>query len=99
MLGRVGDAKKLLSSQSRREGADWVRRIVAATGGRGVYLCRKVLDQGLRHLDTDQERYKTTSRMQRLNRKFRGWEQLGTLWSPHNLQALLEIRVLINQTT
>ena len=93
------DAKRLLSAQSRREGADYVKRIIAATGGQGAYWCRKALHQGLRHLDTGQERYKTTSRLERLNRELRRREQLGTMWSPHNLLALLEIRGLINHTT
>ena len=81
------EAKKLLSSQSRREGADYVKRIVAVTGGRGAYWCRNALNQGLRLLDTGQERYKTTSRLERLNRELRRQEKLGTAWSPHNLKA------------
>ena len=93
------EAKKLLSCQSRREGADYVKRIVAVTGGRGAYWCRKALNQGLRHLDTGQERYKTTSRLERLDRELRRREKLGTVWSPHNLLALLQIRGHINQTT
>ena len=68
-------------------------------GGKGTYWCRKALNQGLRHLDTGQERYKTTSRLECLNRELRRSEKLGTVWSPHNLLALLEIRGLINQTT
>ena len=93
------EAKKLLSSQSRQEGVYYVKRIVAETGGRGAHWCRKALNQGLRHLDTGQERFKTTSRLERLNRELRRREQMGTVWSPHNLLALLEIRGLINQTT
>ena len=69
------------------------------TEGKGAYWCRKALNQGLRHLDTGQARYKTTSRLERLNRELRRREKMGTVWSPHNLLALLEIRGLINQTT
>ena len=93
------EAKKRLSCQSRREGAEYVKRIVAVTEGRGAYWCRKALNQGLQQLDPGQERYKTTSRLERLNRELRRQEKLGTVWSPHNLLALLEIRGLINQTT
>ena len=44
------EAKKLLSSQSRQEGVQYAQGIVASAGGRGAYWCRKVLNQGLRHL-------------------------------------------------
>ena len=93
------EAKKLLSSRSRREGADCAKRIVEAAGGRGAYWCRKALNQGLRRLDTRRERYKTTSRLERLNRELRRRETMGTVWPPHNLLALPEIRGLSNQTT
>ena len=93
------DAKKLLSSQDRREGADYAKRIVESTGGQGAHWCPKALNQRLRYLHTDQEGYKTTFRLDRLNQELRRREKLGTVWSPHNLQALLEIRGLINQTT
>ena len=93
------DAKRLLSSQGRREGADYAKTIVEVTGGQGAHWSRKALNQGLRYLDTGQDRYKTTSRLELLNRELRRREKLGTVWSPHNLLALLEIRSLINQTT
>ena len=35
-----------------------MRRIVDSTEGRGAYWCRKAMNQGLRHLNTGQERYK-----------------------------------------
>ena len=76
-----------------------MRRIVTLTEGRGAYWCRKAPGPGLRRLDTGQERYKTTSRLERLNRELRRREEPGTVWSPHNLMALLQMRVLINQTT
>ena len=91
------EAKKRLSSQCRQEGVDYVKGIMASTGGRGAYWCRKALNQGLRHLETGQERYKTTSRLERLNRELRRREKLGTVWSPHNLLALLQVRGPVNQ--
>ena len=86
------EARKLLTSQSRREGSEYAQGIVA-------YWCRKALNQGLRHLDTGEDRYKTTSRLERLNRELRRREKLGQVWSPHNLLALVQIRGLLNQTT
>ena len=93
------EAKKLLSSLGRREGAGHVERLVGVTGEKGAYWCRKSLNRGMRHLDTGQERYKTTSRLEWLNWELRRREKLGAVWSPHNLLALLEIRGLTNQTT
>ncbi len=46
------EAKKLLSSRSQQEGVEYAKGIVASTGGRGAYWCRKALNLGLRHLDT-----------------------------------------------
>ena len=77
----------------------WARRIVALTEGRARYWCEKALRQGLRHLETGEWRYKTTSRLERQNREYRCREKAGTVWSPHNLLALLQQRGLINQTT
>ena len=53
----------------------------------------------MRHLKTEQTRYKTTSRLERQNREYRRRERMGTVWSPHNLLALLQKRGLINETT
>ena len=55
--------------------------------------------KGLTHLRTGQEKYRTTSHLERKNREYRRREKMGTVWSPHNLLALLQIRGLINQTT
>lgn len=92
-------AKQLLSAQSRGEGSQYVKRIVAVSEGSGAYWCRKALNQGLRYLDTGQSEYKTTSKLERLNRELRRREKMGTVWSPHNLLALLQIRGLLNHTT
>lgn len=93
------EARQLLASGSRGEGIDYAREIVALSEGKGTYWCRKALREGLRHLDTGQERYRTTSRLERLNRELRRREKMGQVWSPHNLLALLQIRGLLNQTT
>ncbi len=37
--------------------------------------------------------------LERQNREYRRREKMGTVWSPHNLLALLQIMGLINQTT
>ena len=55
--------------------------------------------KGLRHLATGQVAHRTTSRLERHNREVRRREQLGTVWTEHNLPALLPERGLINQTT
>ena len=94
----IGDVLTDGGTQSP-EGVKYAKGIVALTGGRSASWCRKALTQGLRHLDTGQERYKTTSRLERLNRELRRREKLGTVWSPHNLLALLQIRGLVNHTT
>ena len=94
-----GEARRLLASGSVAEAQQWARRVVALTGGRAEYWCRKALREGLRHLQTGQERFKTTSRLERQNREYRRREKLGTVWSPHNLLILLQKRGLINQTT
>ena len=70
-------------------------------GGRGAarYWCEKALHKGLRHLATGQAAHRTTSRLERHNRELRRREQLGTMWTEHNLLALLPEQGLINQTT
>ena len=93
------EARRLLASVSVAEGRRWARRVVALTGGQAEYWCRKALRQGLRHLETGQTDFKTTSRLERQNREYRRRERMGTVWSPHNLLILLQKRGLINQTT
>ena len=93
------EARQLLASETRAQALGHGERIVALTGGRGTYWCRKALGAGMRHLETGQGKFKTTSRLERQNREYRRREKMGTVWSPHNLLALLQIRGLINQTT
>ena len=100
-LGWAGwrEARQLLGSESSAAAMVWARRVMALTEGRARYWCEKALTQGLRHLETGEWRYQTTSRLERQNREYRRREKMGTVWSPHNLLALLQKRGLINQTT
>ena len=75
------------------------RRIMRLTDGAAGYWCEKALSKGLRHLATGQARHRTTSRLERHNRELRRREQLGTVWTEHNLLALLQKQGLLNQTT
>ena len=93
------EARQLLRAESRAAAIGWVRQIMALTEGRGRYWCEKALGQGLRHLETGEWQYKTTSRLERQNREYRRRGKMGTVWSPHNLLVLLQQRGLINQTT
>lgn len=93
------EARLLLASASVAEAQRWARRVVALTDGQAEYWCRKALREGLRHLQTGQARFKTTSRLERQNREYRRRERQGTVWSPHNLLILLQKRGLVNQTT
>jgi len=93
------EARQLLASETRAEALGHGMRIVELTGGRAMYWCRKALAAGMRHLETGQDKFKTTSRLERQNREYRRREKMGTVWSPHNLLVILQIRGLINQTT
>ena len=93
------EAQGLLASATLAETRRWARRVVALTSGQAEYWCRKALREGLRHLQAGQGRFKTTSRLERQNREYRRREKMGTVWSPHNLLILLQMRGLINQTT
>ena len=66
------------------------------TDGAASYWCAKALVKGLRHLMTGQASYRTTSRLERHNRELRRREQLRTVWTEHNLLALLPEQGLIN---
>jgi len=68
-------------------------------GGAANYWCEKALSKGLRHLATGQAAHRTTSRLERHNRELRRREKLGTVWTEHNLLALLREHGLISQTT
>ena len=91
-------ARRLLAAGSLAEGREWARRIMRATAGAARYWCEKALSKGLRHLATGQVEHRTTSRLERHNRELRRREQLGTVWTEHNLLALLPEQGLINQT-
>ena len=92
-------ARRLLNAGSLAEGREWARRIMRATAGAGRYWCEKALSKGLRHLATGQVAHRRTSRLERHNRELRRREKLGTVWTEHNLLALLQEQGLINQTT
>ena len=92
-------ARRLLDATSLAEGRAWARRIMRLTAGAARYWCEKALHKGLRHLATGQARHRTTSRLERHNRELRRREKLGTVWTEHNLLALLQEQGLINQTT
>lgn len=100
-LGWAGwsEARRLLASASVSEARRWARRVMALTGGAAEYWLRKALREGLRHLQTGQGQFKTTSRLERQNRECRRREKMGTVWTRHNLLILLQKRGLINQTT
>ena len=92
-------ARLLLNADSLAEGQGWARRIMRVPDGAAGYWCEKALSKGLRHLETGQVGHRTTSRLERHNRELRRREQLGTVWTEHNLLALLQAQGLINQTT
>ena len=48
---------------------------------------------------TGQVEHRTMSRLERHNRELRRREKLGTVWTEHNLLALLQEQGLLNQTT
>ena len=70
-----------------------------ATAGAARYWCEKALVKGLRHLTTGQASHRTPSRLEQHNRDLRRREKLGTVWTEHNLLALLPEQGLFNQTT
>ena len=90
-------ARRLLDAGSLSEGREWARRIMRLTDGAARYWCEKALRKGLRHLTTEQAAHRTTSRLERHNQELRRREQLGTVWTEHNLLALLPEQGLINQ--
>ena len=91
--------RRYLGGAGWSEARRWARRTMARTGGAAERWRRKALREGLRHLQTGQGRFKTTSRLERQNREYRRREKMGTVWTPHNLLILLQKRGLINQTT
>ena len=93
------EAKALPNGASMAEADGHATQIISLTGSEGLHWCRKALSQELRHLQTREKKYQITSRPERQNREYRKREKLGTVWSPHNLLALLQNRGLTNQTT
>ena len=91
--------RRLLNADSLAEGREWARRIMRTTAGAARYCCEKALSKGLRHLATGQVEHRTMSRLERHNRELRQREQLGAVWTEHNLLALLQKQGLSNQTT
>ena len=83
-------ARRLLDAGSLAEGREWARRIMRATAGAARYWCEKALSKGLRHFATGEVAHRTTSRLERHNRELRRREKLGTMWTEHNLLALLQ---------
>ena len=73
-----------------------MRRIAGNVRG-GVILVCESTGEGVAPLA--QAAHRTTSRLERHNRELRRREQLGTVWTEHNLLALLQEQGLINQTT
>ena len=71
----------------------------AGDGWGGGLLVRESVVQRTAHLATGQAAHRTTSRLERHNRELRRREKLGTVWTEHNLLALLQEQGLINQTT
>ncbi|MCH8310898.1 MAG: hypothetical protein IIB17_10470 [Chloroflexi bacterium] len=92
-------AHQLCQFHLLQEARKFAVKIVDLTDGHATYWCRKALAQGLIHLRTGQDRYKTTSRLERFQREIRRRDSMGTLWSPHNLLILLQRRGLISSTT
>ena len=91
--------RRNLGWEGRAEARRRARRVAARAGEPAEYWCRQALREGLRHLQTGEWRFKTTSRLERQNREYRRREKMGTVWTPHNLLILLQKRGLINQTT
>ena len=103
-LRNIGDAGfsqalRVLRSESVAEARIHAERAVCLSEGEAGYWCEKALSKGLAHLASGQSRYKTTSRLERLNRELQRRERMGTWWSTHNLLVLLQRRGLLNSTT
>ena len=91
--------RRLLDAGSLAEAEGSAAQVLRETGGAAAYWCEKALSKGLRHLATGQARHRTPSRLERHNRELRRREKLGTVWTEHNLLALLQAQGLLNQTT
>ena len=65
---------------------------MALTGGKALYWCVKALRKGLTHLRTGESIYRATSLLERFNREIWARERMGSVWTVHNLLALLQLR-------
>ena len=72
---------------------------IGGNGRDGGVLVREALVKGLRHLAPGQAAHRKRSRLEPRNRELRRREKLGTVWTEHNLLALLQKQGLLNQTT
>ena len=72
---------------------------LAEADGTAAYWREKALVKGRRHLAPGQAAHRTRSRLERRNRELRRREKLVTVWTEHNLLALLQKQGLLNQTT
>ena len=88
-----------MESGSGAEADEHDREAIVRSGGEDLQWCRKALGKGITHLRTGQEKYRTTSHLERQNRAYRSREKMGPVWFPHNMLAPLQIRGLIDQTT
>ena len=66
------------------------------TDGGASYWREEALVKGLRHLATGPVAHRTTSLLERHSRESRRREKLRTVWTEHNLLALLQEQGLIN---
>ena len=88
-------ARLLLNARSLVE-AEGSAAALRKTDGWESYWREKALVKGLRHLATGPVAHRTTSRLERHSRELRRREKLGTVWTEHNLLALLPEQGLIN---
>ncbi len=100
-IGKSGlaAARQLLLTDSAAAAQSYARQIMELTEGAAAYWLDKALLAGRQYWTTGAVAYRTTSRLERYNRELRRRERLGTVWSEHNLLALLQTRGLLNQTT
>ena len=88
-----------MNAGSLAEAEGSAAQVLRETDEAAAYWCKKALMKGLRHLAMGQAMHRTTSRLERHNQELRRREKLGTVWTEHNLLALLPEQSLINQTS
>lgn len=62
---------------------------IGVDGMESVALARQGIGKGADALRIDEIKYQTTSLLERFNGEIRSRERMGTVWTVHNLQALL----------